>query len=606
VVINYWTGVSGQCTTWLAPAGVTFWARAPAVQWVVTRASNGNAPDRGIEFGPADSVRRHRAVFRNLPHDTLYHYRTACLDWFPAVDSYFRTPPGIDSTRDVQFAVWSDIIKAQHIYHYYPSGLPMLEPFAPCPRWKYGATAESFVEEALENAARQGLVDFGLIAGDLSDYDVQESWGEDAGGSVAGYLYRYFSMYEPLLAGIPVFTQHGNHDVYSIYFANNRDEDYFWMLDGPRGAHTDAGFGRQWFSFDWGDSHVMGLDVVKQESVDDEEWDEVLAAELSDWRDGSPFNLWLEEDIAANDASTQTRWRLAFQHGAPTVWSGPNHVGRCGERHLHGYCDRMNDFGLDFLFLGHHDPDRLMHVGGGVMVPDHESVLYSFQTKMGGGRLDALDRVGNREGFLHVRVRRDAMVVSRVWPGPYRDTQTSVEDLFGDTWGNTAPQYDSEKRPPFLRHPAPNDTPAIGALIECFKVVPSIRDDYLATLGCEHDACLQNLGCTRHEGLQTSSGDSVVWQCDRSVIPEGYLKRQIVEIVTRAEGSDYGKCNSDVPSTCAVVVAENLLDECTPCAFETYPDLKRLDQYTPPGVRVITGLTNNCGRVVWQEAGGSP
>ncbi|MEM1206124.1 MAG: metallophosphoesterase family protein [Acidobacteriota bacterium] len=116
-------------------------------------------------------------------------------------------------------------------------------------------------------------------------------------GTDREYQRAVFEMYPDILARTFLWPALGNHDTRSSD-AKDGEGPYFDSFTLPtQGEAGGAPSGREaWYSFDWGDVHVVCLD-----------------SSGSDLRAGKPQMRWLEEDLATQDR----RWLIAFWHHPP-------------------------------------------------------------------------------------------------------------------------------------------------------------------------------------------------------------------------------------------------------------------------------------------------
>ena len=330
---------------------------------------------------------------------------------------------------------------------------------------------------------------------------------------------------------------------------------------------------------------------------------------LSMFGPDSEMRKWFVNDLST--VSPAIRWRILFQHGQPSEFDGWSSASDdpdrwCGTTAYRGYCDLLNLYNVDFVFTGHWGQGLRRHVSLGAGAED---IIYSYRNIQGGHGFSSVSN-GERHGITHVRLRDDAIVLSRLWYGNVRDMQ-----------GNpiTAMQQinDNLPDPPFLTDQ--EGQPGIGTLYECYKYVPGVksgcdasrcvRQAYTLTRWIRNDcsmpnydlAALDDLGwglrvpccnqphpsdpnkCLDGNGQEVSRQVTLnVLACDRSAIAAGCLRRQIIPIVINAAEGD------SIP----YVTNEQLLQECTPC-------VRRPDGH-------ITGLSDKCGAPVEPGAIGRP
>lgn len=154
--------------------------------------------------------------------------------------------------------------------------------------------------------------DLALVAGDLA-YEK---------GTLSDHENNFFAVYSEVLRNIPFFVISGNHD-YASDGGIFREVFALFENGGPSGVE-------RWYSFDWGDVHIVALDTEKV--------DEVQAA-------------WLEEDLATNSQP----WTIVFLH-RPAFSSGSH--GSTGSVQTH-FVPLFARYGVDLVLAGHdHDYER--------------------------------------------------------------------------------------------------------------------------------------------------------------------------------------------------------------------------------------------------------
>jgi acid phosphatase type 7 len=130
-------------------------------------------------------------------------------------------------------------------------------------------------QEAVIGQLKTVAADFMLVTGDIA-YD---------SGTLQQFEDKFFAMYEPLLASIPLFPTSGNHD-----YQTDDARPYRQVFSLPENGGEN---GRErWYSFDWGDAHFVALDTEK---VNDEQ------------------AAWLEQDLERNEKP----WTIVFAHKGP-------------------------------------------------------------------------------------------------------------------------------------------------------------------------------------------------------------------------------------------------------------------------------------------------
>ncbi len=174
--------------------------------------------------------------------------------------------------------------------------------------------------EVMEDLPTQAL----LVTGDVANPD----------GTLDDYERNFFDVYQPMLRVIPVYPVSGNHD-----YNTGSDRPYREVFSLPEnGGAADP---EDWYSFDWGDAHVVALDT------------EQMGAEQASW---------LEDDLAAH---ADARWTIVMLH-RPPYSSG-----------MHGddadvdqwFVPIFERYHVDLVLAGHdHDYERFRPKNGVVYV----------------------------------------------------------------------------------------------------------------------------------------------------------------------------------------------------------------------------------------------
>ncbi len=120
----------------------------------------------------------------------------------------------------------------------------------------------------------------------------------------------------------------------------------------------------RWYSFDWGNTHVVSLDTE------------------SPYTEGSEQLDWLEEDLASASANPEIEWIVVFFH-KPPYSASPAHGSNLSVRQY--ICPILEYYGVDIVFSGHdHTYERTYPIRGGVVVEED------------------LDEYDNPEGTIYV------------------------------------------------------------------------------------------------------------------------------------------------------------------------------------------------------------
>jgi hypothetical protein len=159
----------------------------------------------------------------------------------------------------------------------------------------------------LENLPAQAL----LLTGDLAYPN----------GTLLDFEQNYFGVYASVMGEVPFFPVGGNHD--------QGDDMFRQVMSLPENGGPEANEG--WYSFDWGDVHIVGLDTE---------------------RVGSTQAAWLERDLAAH---ADARWTMVMLHRPP--YSNGDH----GDTALvkEWFVPIFERAGVDLVLAGHdHDYER--------------------------------------------------------------------------------------------------------------------------------------------------------------------------------------------------------------------------------------------------------
>ena len=491
------TPLAMGCFTFVTPAGESF--GSTSTHSVLTGppapGTSSTYPWDESVWGSDDVFRQHRAVLSGLPHGEYYHYSVICWDpesgqhFVAANDAYFRVPPPTSETG-AQAVFFADHIKSSDPAdcETVPSKcvtIPHTKGRKKCtfgaqpgPVWLAGVDRQWPVVKMILNARSQGLMDFGIQAGDLADSDLvdsvdltcpnapsgvdcsyTESYGPYAGGTYLSYESRYHHMHEPLLAGTPILGVAGNHDtvngmpdatsIGNLNFDSSLSHHYFDTVDGPGdgsgGCNIDAPH-REWFSADWGQVHVVGLSFVANEdaSLHDTSRNESIGLDwftnnpptACGWNcDPWPFCTYSEDGWTPQlpfflsdmkNIGSQTRWRVVVQHASPIEYDGQGSSGQamCGAGDFAEYCQHMNEYNVDFVFDGHSNQGLRRHLqpGGGP-----EDFVFSYRQSPSGGNTGS-----GPHGVMHLRFSDDAIVLSRLWypPPPYVQTDNDIGAIY--------------------------------------------------------------------------------------------------------------------------------------------------------------------------------
>ncbi|GAB4150561.1 MAG: hypothetical protein Fur0037_19150 [Planctomycetota bacterium] len=154
----------------------------------------------------------------------------------------------------------------------------------------------------------------------------------------------YFAPYAGLLPEIPFYLAPGNHDYYAAcgqaYYSS------FCLPTSPQG-------GEQWYSFDFGDVHVVSINTEIVPTVNGTCGNAALAAAQL---------AWLDADLAASRAT----WKIAMLHRPPRSYSthGSNAAVQAAFEPV------LEARGVDLVLSGHdHCYQRFPRMVGGIADP---------------------------------------------------------------------------------------------------------------------------------------------------------------------------------------------------------------------------------------------
>lgn len=193
--------------------------------------------------------------------------------------------------------------------------------------------------------------DLVLLTGDVANPD----------GSLSNFDDNFFDVYAPMLGEVPFFPASGNHDYITDEGLVYRQVFSLPENGGPAGPED-------WYSFDWGDAHIVALDT------------EQIGATQADW---------LEKDLSDH---ANARWKIVFLHRPP--YSSGMHGDNADVQEW--FVPIFEHAGVDLVLAGHdHDYERF--------VPMH-GVLYVVTG--GGGRgtrsVGSSDQTAYSEDVIHL------------------------------------------------------------------------------------------------------------------------------------------------------------------------------------------------------------
>lgn len=149
------------------------------------------------------------------------------------------------------------------------------------------ATQRSVADALLEWTEQEGPFDAFLHVGDIA----YES------GTRTEFIYRFFHVYEEILAQTPFWPALGNHEARSVDVETEEGPwfDFFVLPTEGEAGGVPSGTER-WYAFELGPVHFVSLDTSTASLEPDD-----------------PMLTWLEADLGAHDRP----WTIAFFHHPP-------------------------------------------------------------------------------------------------------------------------------------------------------------------------------------------------------------------------------------------------------------------------------------------------
>lgn len=209
------------------------------------------------------NTRLHRVALTGLQPNTAYRYQIVIdgENLLPGESLTFRTAPATGSSAPFSFLAFGD--------------------------YGWGSSAQ----KALRDQMLRERFDFILTAGDNAYFE----------GTYAEFDSNVFQIYRDVFPRAPVFPSIGNHDTYTEDGA-----PYLDLFELPRNAWRSQDAER-YYSFDYGNAHIVMLDSTAPLDVDD-------AAASDDMLD------WLRDDLRR----TQQPWKIVVSHH-PAYSTGTSH-----------------------------------------------------------------------------------------------------------------------------------------------------------------------------------------------------------------------------------------------------------------------------------------
>ena len=186
------------------------------------------------------------------------------------------------------------------------------------------------------NVERLKLIDvaFWLFSGDMTEMGMQEEW------------FYWFDAMKPVLSRRVMMPIQGNHEMVAELYYNQ------FVLPGMAGLPMD--WQKHGWSFDYGNTHVVGLDSNGSEAI----------AGQKDW---------LDSDLAAADADPDITWKVVMFHH-PAYSASTKHG---SDSYVTPWIPILEKHHVDMVFNGHdHDYERTFPIRGDQKVGDGEGVVY--------------------------------------------------------------------------------------------------------------------------------------------------------------------------------------------------------------------------------------
>lgn len=169
----------------------------------------------------------HHVEMTPLAPDTRYFYRVEAPEAPTRINS-FHTPPAPGSRKSFKFAVYSDCQQQPGVH---------------------SQIVDQGIYASLEQDGDIGdELGFVLVAGDI----VQN------GNNYREYRERFFDPIKNISGSVPYYAAIGNHE--------ENSEHYFNYLNLPHNG--TPGYEEHWYSFDYANAHVIGLDTNGAYSLD--------------------------------------------------------------------------------------------------------------------------------------------------------------------------------------------------------------------------------------------------------------------------------------------------------------------------------------------------
>ena len=208
------------------------------------------------------------------------------------------------------------------------------------------------------DANAEAVADAFMGLGEEADFWLMLGDNAYNSGTDDEYQAAVFDLYTELLPALPLWSTLGNHDGYTADSATQTGPYYeIFTLPTQGEAGGEPSGSEAYYSFDWGNVHVICLDSYH-----------------SDRQPGSAMLTWLEDDLA----STTADWVIAFFHHPPYTKGSHNSdiEGNLIDMRSHSL-PLLEAYGVDLVLAGHsHSYERSMLVDG------HYGPSETFTTQM--------------------------------------------------------------------------------------------------------------------------------------------------------------------------------------------------------------------------------
>jgi acid phosphatase type 7 len=233
-------------------------------------AASGGAYDQRLE--DQANTKRHNIVLNSLAPSTTYHYRVVSGP-DKSLDIDFHT--AVRSTEPFTLAAYGDT-RTNTNYH------------------------DSVVKRIIENKP-----DLVINSGDLVE-----------NGNDMSLWNIFFNTIKNLANNVPYYPSLGNHELDS--------QNYYDLFYAPTGGGREK---EEWYSFDYGNAHIIALDSGNRYSTDQQ--------------------TWLEKDLA--NSYNKAQWTFVFFHNPP--YSSSSHGSEFAT--MPKWLSAFEKYGVDIVFNGH-------------------------------------------------------------------------------------------------------------------------------------------------------------------------------------------------------------------------------------------------------------